>query len=241
MRPCGRGECEPVAECLQAEVEQPFRLAFLMRDKAYDVLVQAGRNKVGVDVGSESVFIFARGSPFYRRAVGLAALLLVSLVHIRNNNAGQPYSVYYVSGQCRGYLHHACAPRTVGAAESGAVRGAYGKVYVEHYARYDKPFGNPEKPSGNPVERPQVQCRHGSAEKPRQQPYAHVGGDEHHRVADYSQSGFVLGAVAHHHVGHCAAEKAAYENRGQKCRYGAYLRHYPPQGARHGRQHNDSQ
>ena len=52
---------EPVAIGLQPPLQQPFRLALLGRDQSDDVFVQAGRHRVGIDVGEESVLVFLVG------------------------------------------------------------------------------------------------------------------------------------------------------------------------------------
>ena len=48
----------PFAEGVQAEVQQPLRFAFPFRNHAYDVLVQAFRNKVLIHICDESFFVF---------------------------------------------------------------------------------------------------------------------------------------------------------------------------------------
>ena len=60
VRPCGRLEGKPIAVGAKAEVEQPFRLAFLLGNEAYHIFRQSRRDDVGVYVGGESVFIFSR-------------------------------------------------------------------------------------------------------------------------------------------------------------------------------------
>ena len=60
----------PVAESLQAEVEEPLRLTFLLRDEAHHVLVQACRDDLGVDVGGEAVLVFLLGNAAHQLIVG---------------------------------------------------------------------------------------------------------------------------------------------------------------------------
>ena len=45
----------PVAERLQAPIEQELRFVFLARDGGHDVLVEAGRQTIGFDIGDEPV------------------------------------------------------------------------------------------------------------------------------------------------------------------------------------------
>ena len=67
-------------------------------------------------------------------------------------------------------------------AECASVRRAHGEIYVEENARYDEPFGNAERGSGNAVEWPQVHCRYGGSEKTREQPDTEIGGYEYQRI-----------------------------------------------------------
>ena len=57
VRPVGLFQRLPVAEGLQAELQQPLRLLFLRGDEADDVLIQAFRHEIGLNVGHKAVFI----------------------------------------------------------------------------------------------------------------------------------------------------------------------------------------
>ena len=57
LGPIRRLHLLPGAERLQPPVEQPFRLAFLGRDVAHRVLIEAGRRGLGLDLGDETVFV----------------------------------------------------------------------------------------------------------------------------------------------------------------------------------------
>ena len=89
MRPVRRSEREPVAEGLQAEVEQPFRLTLFLGDEADHILVEAGRDDVGVDVCDETVLILAAGSVFEQLGVILLAggtgILINIFIRISHN------------------------------------------------------------------------------------------------------------------------------------------------------------
>ena len=61
MRPFRRAHLFPLPECFEAPVEHPFRLVFLGRNEADDILVQPRRNRVGFQVGDETGFVFALG------------------------------------------------------------------------------------------------------------------------------------------------------------------------------------
>ena len=63
-----RGHCDvspfwflhrcPMAECFQAKLKHPFRLAFLLRDEPHDIFVQSFFYYFCMYVGGESVLIF---------------------------------------------------------------------------------------------------------------------------------------------------------------------------------------
>ena len=61
MSPCGLLEREPVAEGPEPEVEQPLRFAFLLRDEAYHLLVEALVNNVCLHIGGEAEFVLLVG------------------------------------------------------------------------------------------------------------------------------------------------------------------------------------
>ena len=48
----------PFAECVQAEVQQPLRLLFPRGNHTHDVLIQALRYKVLVDIRHEAFLVF---------------------------------------------------------------------------------------------------------------------------------------------------------------------------------------
>jgi len=57
MSPCRVLHRKPMAIRLQAEFEHPFRLLFLLRNKAYNLLVQTFRDKLGLDIGGKAVLV----------------------------------------------------------------------------------------------------------------------------------------------------------------------------------------
>ena len=57
VRPIGLFQGQPMAESLQAEVQQPLRFLFLPGNQADDVLIQAFRREIGFNVGHKAVFI----------------------------------------------------------------------------------------------------------------------------------------------------------------------------------------
>ena len=61
VRPFGHGHCEPITVGLQAEFEQPFRLALFRGDEADHILIESRRYAVGLDIRYESVFVFLAG------------------------------------------------------------------------------------------------------------------------------------------------------------------------------------
>ena len=69
VAPCGHGQRLPIAERLEAEIEQPFRLTFLMRDQTHDVLIEAARYDVGLHIGREAVFILLVGDLLDKRVL----------------------------------------------------------------------------------------------------------------------------------------------------------------------------
>ena len=81
VTPFGRGEGEPVTVGLEAEVEHPVGLAFLARDEADDVLVEAYGDDVGVDIGDEAVFIVAAGDVVENAARGGIGMTVFAFVH----------------------------------------------------------------------------------------------------------------------------------------------------------------
>ena len=64
--PVGLGHGQPVAVGLEAELKQPFGLAFLGRDEPDHVLVQSGRDAVRFDVRHEAVLVFLAGDHIQR-------------------------------------------------------------------------------------------------------------------------------------------------------------------------------
>ena len=58
MGPCRESHLLPAAECLQTELEHPFRLVLLGRNQAYNVLIQTLGNELLLDIGHKAVFIF---------------------------------------------------------------------------------------------------------------------------------------------------------------------------------------
>ena len=60
-RPPGLRHGEPAAIGLQPPIEQPIGLVLFRRDEADDVLVEAARRKVHVDVGDEAVLVVPAG------------------------------------------------------------------------------------------------------------------------------------------------------------------------------------
>ena len=50
-------QCQPVAICLQAELQQPFRFSLLLRDKPHYIFIQPALNDVCMHVGRETVLI----------------------------------------------------------------------------------------------------------------------------------------------------------------------------------------
>ena len=61
MGPIGLLQGLPIAEGLETEVEHPLRFALLFGNEAYDVLVEAGVDNLGMDVGGEAVFVLLLG------------------------------------------------------------------------------------------------------------------------------------------------------------------------------------
>ena len=61
VSPCGLIDSLPIAERLQAKVEHPFGLAFLLGYEPHHILVQTLFYYVGMHVGGEAVFIFLLG------------------------------------------------------------------------------------------------------------------------------------------------------------------------------------
>src|SRR5215475_9912893 len=61
LGPFRRRHLAPGAKGLQSPFEQPFRLALFCRDEAHRVLGEAGRRRVGFDIGDEPVFIALLG------------------------------------------------------------------------------------------------------------------------------------------------------------------------------------
>ena len=55
---------EPVTKGLQAPLEHELRLAFLARDQADHVLVEAGRDGVRLDIGDEAVSVLLTDEGF---------------------------------------------------------------------------------------------------------------------------------------------------------------------------------
>jgi hypothetical protein len=55
---------EPEAVRLEAPLEQPLRLVLLLRDETDDVLAEALRDRLGLDVGVEAVLVLARRELF---------------------------------------------------------------------------------------------------------------------------------------------------------------------------------
>src|SRR2546430_1450234 len=78
VRPVRLGHLQPVAVGPQPPLEHPLRLALLGGDQPDDVLVQAGWNDVGLDVGDEPVLVrlqylrFDPGSHVRSRVPGVA-------------------------------------------------------------------------------------------------------------------------------------------------------------------------
>ena len=63
--PVGFGHVQPQAVGLQAPFRQPLRLALHGGDMAYDLLAQARRQRLGIDVGDEAVLVFLLDEVFY--------------------------------------------------------------------------------------------------------------------------------------------------------------------------------
>ena len=59
VRPGGRRHGEPVPVALQAPFQHELGLVLLGRDHADDILVQPARQRVRLDVGDETVLVFA--------------------------------------------------------------------------------------------------------------------------------------------------------------------------------------
>ena len=60
-RPFRLGHREPVPVGLEPPFEQPLGLTLLAGDEAHDVLREAGRDALGIDVGDEAVLVFLLG------------------------------------------------------------------------------------------------------------------------------------------------------------------------------------
>ena len=65
VRPRRRLHLEPVAVGPQARLGHPLRFALLGRDQAHDLLAQAARNRLGLDVGGETVLVHPAFYLFY--------------------------------------------------------------------------------------------------------------------------------------------------------------------------------
>ena len=65
VRPRRRLHLEPVAVGPQARLGHPLRFALLGRDQAHDLLAQAARNRLGLDVGGETVLVLPAFYLFY--------------------------------------------------------------------------------------------------------------------------------------------------------------------------------
>ena len=80
MRPIGHLQSQPIVVCLEAEVEQPLRLALLGRDEAHHLFVQAHRNHFRVHIGGETVFIFLLGKLTHKLIVRPLLRVLIFIV-----------------------------------------------------------------------------------------------------------------------------------------------------------------
>ena len=66
VAPRGLGLGEPVAECLQAEVEQPLGLSLLLRDKAHHILVESLIDNICMHIGGKPELVLLVGHLSYK-------------------------------------------------------------------------------------------------------------------------------------------------------------------------------
>ncbi len=64
MSPGGLLHRLPVPKCFQPPIQQKFRFVFLFRDCGDHVLIESGRQAVGLDVGDKAVAIFLADQGF---------------------------------------------------------------------------------------------------------------------------------------------------------------------------------
>ncbi len=65
MGPGRRGHLQPLTVGVQAPIEHPLRLTLLLGDEGDGVFIQPRRDRVALDVGHESFFIFATDELFH--------------------------------------------------------------------------------------------------------------------------------------------------------------------------------
>lgn len=76
MLPTGALHLVPLAVGLEAELEQPVRLAFFVRYQPYHLLAKTRRDDVAVDIAVESVFIVIAGG------YAVEQFVILSVIHI---------------------------------------------------------------------------------------------------------------------------------------------------------------
>ena len=87
VSPFGLGQREPVAERLQTELQQPFRLALECRDLAHHILVKPFRDNGGFDIGHEAVLVFFT-SGFVDDFLFFVFFVSFNRIHYCSNDSG---------------------------------------------------------------------------------------------------------------------------------------------------------
>ena len=66
---------EPVAECLQAELQQPVGFALLLRDEPNHILVESHRDYLSMHIGGEAELILLLRDAAHQLVVALRAVV----------------------------------------------------------------------------------------------------------------------------------------------------------------------
>ena len=89
VRPVWRGERQPISECLEAEVKQPFGLMLLLGYKTDDFFTEASGDNICINILAEPVFIFSRsraGEHFIVLVFGRVTYVFVLFHRWSDNN-----------------------------------------------------------------------------------------------------------------------------------------------------------